>query len=1040
MAKKSCPRGQAACPQVSLEARYCPVCAYLYPLEVGAHIGDYEVCAIQPFQDRLFYLVTDAHGEQKVLAEVPELIHPYKREALIQLVLARRNELGLPLENCFLLEVQGLPLLYTRYPAFIWDALSNSVSQVIRQAGLLDFAQMAQVYQAMRDYWLRFANLRLSNPGLTLTNLVWASDGEIYLIDWEFMVPDNDFLQYPKFYAGYHQPILYEAERFQNYNIKIAMAGIYSSFIELVTGLNPNLWSPEMARLDFIRPMLSPAFLSRFGGYLQSLNPLDLPDELLPPLRSSAVGRRLQSANQYFYQGYEAFQQRQWLAAIQAFQQALDTQQTPFSQAWLGLATAETGKIIQGLQLLAIAEKQLPLARFAYERGRLLERLGQRQKAIKALHEATTLLPIYADAYYELSQLYRSERQTFDQAEACLKKAMEIHHHPRYTQALRSLYQEHGLDLEAESISTGGMQGAVKVEKSFDVESRQPKVRCSMGHVSYLNAATECPNCQSSLLWEPGTWVNDNTYEILSVLRKKDYASGKIDTLYLGRDRDQNKVVLKQIDLSYQGYNAYHREQQLMASLEHPVLPTLLDHFYDNACYGVLVYPFYPGVTLQNLMEQRPCLGEVQIYQVLRALGATLIFLQSSYPAVIHGDLKPANILIGDDGHIRLLDWSSVQLLDAAHTHADFNTTVPYAPPEFSLNYQLHPSFDFYALGITLIHAATGIYPQLFFDYSKNEVTGWEDYALHLSPALRKLLQGLVKGNPQERIRWTLDTLLAWLQDHRPQTTTSHSPSEQRQMAHLMVQLATCQDVDLGFDLIRQLLALRGNYLTFYTAAFHAYRLGSVNQAYHFLQSALISKPELVQGHWLLAKIHGDKGNDGAALHVLNRSLEVCDHRPETYQLMADIYHRLNQPLLMHAALEKTVKYAPGQPEYRLTLAQYYAQIHNYQKARDLCHELLDNSLASLFRGRVTHTLGAIEAALAHPGTALRYLHQALSLRPEDPLVHYDLGLLYSKMERFADAAKHFYTCHRLMPEHEQAYTQFKACQERLASHQVSVQ
>jgi hypothetical protein len=232
MAKKSCPRGQAACPQVSLEARYCPVCAYLYPLEVGAHIGDYEVCAVQPFQDRLFYLVTDAHGEQKVLAEVPELLHPYKREALIQLVLARRNELGLPLENCFLLEVQGLPLLYTRYPAFIWDALSNSVSQVIRQAGLLDFAQMAQVYQAMRDYWLRFANLRLSNPGLTLTNLVWASDGEIYLIDWEFMVPDNDFLQYPKFYAGYHQPILYEAERFQNYNIKIAMAGIYSSFID----------------------------------------------------------------------------------------------------------------------------------------------------------------------------------------------------------------------------------------------------------------------------------------------------------------------------------------------------------------------------------------------------------------------------------------------------------------------------------------------------------------------------------------------------------------------------------------------------------------------------------------------------------------------------------------------------------------------------------------------------------------------------------------------------------------------------------------
>jgi serine/threonine protein kinase/TolA-binding protein len=1030
MAKKSCPRGQANCPQVESAQRFCSKCGHIYVLQTGDTVRDYQVIDSYSLLDRTFYLTQNGQGEHKVLVEVLDVFQPEQRAALSQFITVQAQRLRLIIEAAFTEVVEHLPLLYSVYPADVWEMRTQSVSNTIRQSGLLSFEQMRQVYDALLKYWQVFSEVHIANPGITLSGLFWGNHGDLHLLDWEFSVTGNDFIQYPRFYTGYHQPVLYDAERLKNYNIKITMAGIYSSFIELIIGINPVFWTPEMANLIPFRSMLNAGLFKQIQKYQSTLHPRDLPQTLPAPLINSALGKRLQQANLLFYQGYTAYQQQHWSEAVTYFQKSVDTQTTVFSLLWLGLATAETGKLIEAIAHLERADQNSPLAQIAYHKSKLLHRLGQHKKAIETIHTAIERFPIYAEAHYQLGLFYQKETNHFDQAEASFKRALDIHNTPIYRQALRDLYLAEGLEQEAQTLPVN-LYAPVKVKATFEDTYGGPMVSCPEGHSYPLGPNVNCPDCKRSLLWSPGQRIQ--TYTVTEIIRPKDYERGKRETLYKGHNDRGESVTIKQYDLSSNlAYDAFYREKQILEALEHPVIPTLINAFIHESCYGVLIYPYYEGVTLQQLIEERPGLSETQIYQFLRALAATLVFLQSCQPSIIHGDIKPANILIGSEGEIRLLDWSSAQLLNEPGQKMSFPTTNPYAAPEYALTYQVYPSFDFYALGVTLIHAATGMQPHLFIDYTAQALVGWQEYALHISAPTRQWIASLVTWTPESRSQWDLPSLLQWLKEHHPQAGLQPL-TEQQQLTQHMHSLTKTEDKAQGNQLINAILECRSNYQTFYFCAFHAQRLQLSQRFYALLQRCRQSKPSFIQAHWLLAQAHLDKGNITAALTVLNDSLEYCSNRPETYQLMTTAYYHQSQPGLMYAALQKAIRYAPDWVELRLELAQYYVQILNYQEARHIIKSILDSGPKSQIKGRAAHIMGAIEVINGHIASADHYFHTALSLRPEDPLIHYDLGLLYRRTGHLDKALQHFQKCLEQMPEHPIAEEHLNWCQEKLS-------
>ncbi len=153
---------------------------------------------------------------------------------------------------------------------------------------------------------------------------------------------------------------------------------------------------------------------------------------------------------------------------------------------------------------------------------------------------------------------------------------------------------------------------------------------------------------------------------------------------------------------------AFEREAQMLATLNHPNLPRVTDHFSERG-KQYLVMDFIEGQTLDKVLNQTPgFLNEKQVVDWGMQLCEVLEYLHSQQPPVIFRDLKPGNIMLDRDGKVKLIDFGIARLfkLGKATDTASFGT-AGYAPPEQYGKGQTDARSDIYALGATLHHLLT---------------------------------------------------------------------------------------------------------------------------------------------------------------------------------------------------------------------------------------------------------------------------------------------------------------------------------------------
>ncbi|MBE2197727.1 MAG: protein kinase [Anaerolinea sp.] len=155
---------------------------------------------------------------------------------------------------------------------------------------------------------------------------------------------------------------------------------------------------------------------------------------------------------------------------------------------------------------------------------------------------------------------------------------------------------------------------------------------------------------------------------------------------------------------------AFRREAQLLATLKHPNLPTVSDSFHDQG-KEYLVMDYVAGETLAQKLKQnggRP-LPTADVLNWAAQLCDVLDYLHHRPQPIIFRDLKPGNIMINNDGQVKLIDFGIARLFKAgqAKDTAAFGTDG-YAPPEQYGQGQTDARSDVYALGATLHHLLTG--------------------------------------------------------------------------------------------------------------------------------------------------------------------------------------------------------------------------------------------------------------------------------------------------------------------------------------------
>ena len=216
------------------------------------------------------------------------------------------------------------------------------------------------------------------------------------------------------------------------------------------------------------------------------------------------------------------------------------------------------------------------------------------------------------------------------------------------------------------------------------------------------------------LLHQVGDIINQK-YRISDIL-----GEGGIAITYLADNlQTGDNLALKVLSLrrmtDWKKMELFSRESQILSQLNHPAIPRYLDYFQietdnDNSFY--IAQQLAPGKSLAELVENGYYFDESEIRYIAIQILDILIYLHSFTPPVIHRDIKPQNIIRGDNGKVFLVDFGAVA--DTYHNTVTGGSTVVgtfgYMAPE-QFRGKAFPSTDLYGLGTTLLHLLTGKCP-----------------------------------------------------------------------------------------------------------------------------------------------------------------------------------------------------------------------------------------------------------------------------------------------------------------------------------------
>jgi tetratricopeptide (TPR) repeat protein/predicted Ser/Thr protein kinase len=199
---------------------------------------------------------------------------------------------------------------------------------------------------------------------------------------------------------------------------------------------------------------------------------------------------------------------------------------------------------------------------------------------------------------------------------------------------------------------------------------------------------------------------------------------GGLGIVYLAYHRRLEKyVVLKKMKDSSVDLTTLRTEVDLLKNLRHTYLPQVYDFLtLDNGVYTVMDY--IEGATLGSLLDAGQRFTSEQIVAWLTQLCEVLVYLHAQTPAIIHSDIKPANIMITPQGDIRLIDFNvsltpgvaqtlGYSALYSAPEQWQLAQSVMAAPAGIDIRTlgSLTEQTDIYSLGATFYHLISGIKP-----------------------------------------------------------------------------------------------------------------------------------------------------------------------------------------------------------------------------------------------------------------------------------------------------------------------------------------
>lgn len=210
-------------------------------------------------------------------------------------------------------------------------------------------------------------------------------------------------------------------------------------------------------------------------------------------------------------------------------------------------------------------------------------------------------------------------------------------------------------------------------------------------------------------------------YEIIRKLGRS------MTDVYLARDPEADRLaVLKLVEQAKDPYTqtvieAERRGAQIQKQLHASDARILevYDYGEANGCFFVAM-EYFDGKTIAEILQRERALDprRAAAYaaevcsQLDRLHSFTMAEEDGKRQAVVHGDIKPSNIQVGQNGEIRLLDFGIAKVITYTHNLTHHNLGSPtYCSPERLAKAQVNPQADLWAVGVSLYEMVAGSPP-----------------------------------------------------------------------------------------------------------------------------------------------------------------------------------------------------------------------------------------------------------------------------------------------------------------------------------------
>jgi tRNA A-37 threonylcarbamoyl transferase component Bud32 len=211
-----------------------------------------------------------------------------------------------------------------------------------------------------------------------------------------------------------------------------------------------------------------------------------------------------------------------------------------------------------------------------------------------------------------------------------------------------------------------------------------------------------------------GALLREGKYEVGGAL-----GVGGQGTAYVAYDvgAERRSVVLKEFILPVyvdilvrkQALDRFEREAKILKQLDHPQVVKLIDFFVEDH-RGYLVLEHIDGGSLRQLVDKNGPIAEEQARGLALQMCEILTYLHSLTPPVVHRDFTPDNLILRNDGTLKLVDFNVAQQTESTATGTVVGKHA-YLPPE-QFRGMPNTLSDIYAMGATLFYLVVGEDPE----------------------------------------------------------------------------------------------------------------------------------------------------------------------------------------------------------------------------------------------------------------------------------------------------------------------------------------